>query len=86
MNITLKSVKNLTAIFFAVFVVLFSFANSFAQSDSATLRGTVVDQNGAVIAGAKVTVSNDAKSFKRDTVSDADGSFTIVQLPPKLTK
>lgn len=86
MKITQKSIEFTSKMVVAVLIALFSFANLLAQSDSATLRGTVVDQNGAIIAGAKVTVSNDAKAFKRDVVTNDDGNFTFPQLPPETYK
>lgn len=86
MKITQKSFEFTSKMVVAVLIALFSFANLFAQSDSATLRGTVVDQTGAIIAGAKVTVSNDAKAFKRDVLTNEDGDFTFPQLPPETYK
>jgi uncharacterized membrane protein len=67
----------------AFLTILFVCMNISAQGDGATIRGTVVDQNGAVVAGAKVIVTNEAKAIKRETVTDADGNFTVVLLPPE---
>jgi hypothetical protein len=46
-----------------------------------TIRGRVVDSAGAPVAGAKVTVSNEATGFSRTTRTDAQGLYTLPQLP-----
>lgn len=53
-----------------------------AQSATATLSGTVVDQNGAVVPGATVTIINNATLLKRDSVTNGEGSFTVPLLQP----
>ena len=44
----------------------------FAQAVTGTLLGTVSDSTGAVIAGAKVTVTNQNTGFTRTVKTDAD--------------
>ncbi|MEJ7578391.1 MAG: TonB-dependent receptor [Pyrinomonadaceae bacterium] len=56
--------------------------NASAQSATATLSGTVVDEQGAVVSGANVTVVDAAKSFERSVVTNNEGSFTVTQLSP----
>ncbi len=52
-----------------------------AQSpNTASMNVVVVDQNGAVIPGAKVSVANTATGDARDVVSGSDGSATIPAL------
>jgi len=53
-----------------------------AQSTSATLSGTVEDQNGAVVPGATVTAENKATGLKRQAATNDEGQFTIPLLPP----
>src|SRR5258706_8927552 len=53
-----------------------------AQSATATLSGTVEDQNGAVVPGASVTVSNTATSLERRVTTNDQGYFTVPLLPP----
>jgi hypothetical protein len=48
--------------------------------DTVTITGQVVDQNGAVIPGAQITVTTAATT--RTTASGDDGVFKLVQLPP----
>ncbi len=58
------------------------FAGALAQSASANLSGTVTDQNGAVVPGATVKVSNTATGLQREVTTSGDGSFTVPLLPP----
>ncbi|HKZ79486.1 MAG TPA: carboxypeptidase regulatory-like domain-containing protein [Pyrinomonadaceae bacterium] len=53
-----------------------------AQSATATISGTVEDQNGAVIPGVNITIQNTGTSFERQATSSDAGSFTIPLLPP----
>jgi hypothetical protein len=48
----------------------------------ASLTGTVVDQSGAAISGARVSLSSSAGKDEQATVSDANGKFTFPQLAP----
>jgi hypothetical protein len=61
-----------------VVAVLFSQV-AFAQT--ATLRGQVTDESGAVIPGAKVTLNGPSGAVKR-TVADHDGSYAFAGVPP----
>jgi hypothetical protein len=49
--------------------------------DTATLVGTVSDATGAVVPGAKVTVSNPSRGFTRDVASNAAGEYTAARIP-----
>jgi len=44
------------------------------------LRGTITDQTGAVVPGAKVTVTNAATGVSREAPSQSDGSYEFPQL------
>jgi hypothetical protein len=46
------------------------------------LVGTVSDQNGAVIVGAEVTVSNNATGQERKVITDDGGNFSVPLLAP----
>jgi hypothetical protein len=52
-----------------------------AQSMFATLSGTVMDGNGAVIVGAAVTAKNSASGETRETTTNRDGYFSVTALP-----
>ncbi len=64
----------------AVFAILICFATKAHAQVSATINGTVTDSSGAVIAGATVTLTNDATKEKRDTVSNGAGYFAFPAL------
>src|SRR6266496_338077 len=67
-------------LFGVLFGILVSASVLFAQNAS-SLRGQVVDEHGAVIAGARATiVAADGK--KRSTVANANGEFTIPNVLP----
>jgi hypothetical protein len=52
-----------------------------AQTFRGTILGTVVDQSGAAVPGAKVTASNQATGVTRATTTQDAGTFTIPELP-----
>ena len=57
-------------------------APAFAQSpNNAAIRVVVVDQSGAVVPDAKITVINTATGLTRETVSGPDGSANVGALP-----
>ncbi|HEX9001077.1 MAG TPA: carboxypeptidase regulatory-like domain-containing protein [Blastocatellia bacterium] len=57
---------------------------AFGQSDNTQLSGFVKDSAGSVVAGAKVTIKSETRSFERSATSNAEGYFVITQLPPGL--
>ncbi len=64
-------------------VLLCAFASaSFAQApNTAAMVISVVDQNGAVVAGASITVTDTTTGAERDLTSNGDGSVTVAALP-----
>ncbi len=64
----------------ALFVSLLSAGFAFAQS-TATLQGTITDQSGAALAGAKVTIHNEATGEERTTTTDTSGLYAVPALP-----
>src|SRR6266540_2251032 len=59
-----------------------SLLTGYAQSTSATLSGTVTDAQGALVPGARVTVTNASTGLKREATTSGSGTFTIPLLPP----
>ena len=57
-------------------------ALAFAQVNTATLSGTVVDPQGLAVKGAKVTVTNADTGAEREAVADDAGAYNLVGLPP----
>ena len=68
-----------------VFGVLLAVATAsplLAQSYQGELRGLVTDSSHAVVRGAKVTLTDEAKHVSRATVSDAAGQYIFNQVDP----
>src|SRR5258708_12718760 len=65
-----------------VLVLCFISVAGFAQGTSATIVGTVVDPQKAVVAGAKITAPSTGTGLERSTNSTSTGDFTIPNLPP----
>jgi hypothetical protein len=60
---------------FVIALLLFGSRPLFAQMDTGSILGTVSDQTGAVIAGARVTLTNEGTGISLATVTGADGVF-----------
>jgi Carboxypeptidase regulatory-like domain len=52
-----------------------------AQQATARIVGTITDQQGAVIPGVKVSVTNAATNVTSETVSDRSGFYQVLNLP-----
>src|SRR4029079_13714684 len=50
-------------------------------AETGTIRGSVVDARGAVIPGAKVSITNESTGLTRETVTANDGSYIFANLP-----
>jgi len=57
-------------------------SRGYGQDTTASLSGTVTDQNSAAIPGAKLTLTNLATAFQSNFVSDATGEYTLHNLTP----
>lgn len=66
---------------FCVVVLFVGAFNTFAQTTTSTIEGTVTDQNGAVIAGATVTATGSNLAAERTAVTDSQGNYRLVALP-----
>jgi hypothetical protein len=51
------------------------------SSGNGSISGTVVDQSGAVVAGAQVKLTEENQSLNRQVVSRADGQFSFADIP-----
>ena len=76
--------RSFSRILFACFTVLLctSAAMSQAQSNAADLQGTVRDQQGGLVPNASVSVRNPATNVSRETTTNDDGFYKLVNLPP----
>src|SRR5258708_14447372 len=63
-------------------VLFFAAGPANAQlGNSGSIDGVVKDPSGGVVAGAKVEVSFPVSGFRRETTTDADGSFKFTNVP-----
>jgi hypothetical protein len=65
-----------------VLIFIFSLCGVAQTANTGALTGQVTDPNGAIVAGAQVTATNEATGEKRDVVSLENGAYTIALLPP----
>jgi len=66
------------------FIILCCFFLSLAanaQSNSASISGTVLDSTGAVVPNATVEIHNPVSAFDRSTTTDASGRFSFQNVP-----
>jgi outer membrane receptor protein involved in Fe transport len=63
-----------------IFLLLLGLSQG-SPSEVQTLRGIVQDQTGAVLQGARVTLTDDAGRTVRSVVTDAKGEFLVDRLP-----
>ena len=52
-----------------------------AQGTTGRILGRIADPSGAVIAGVKVKLVNEATSISRDSISTASGDYDFVEIP-----
>ncbi len=62
-------------------VLLMAPVAAYAQADSSSLSGTIMDASGAVVPNAKVTAHNEATGQDRSVTTNGGGSYTIPNLP-----
>src|SRR5712664_4409134 len=58
------------------------FAAAAQAQFKASIQGTVLDSKGGVVAGAKVTVTNQNTGVVRETTASDQGFYRINELPP----
>ena len=68
--------------FLLVAIVLLAVPAAFAQSGSGALSGHVTDASGAALPGVTLTATNDATGSSRTVVTDAEGTYKFLSLPP----
>ena len=66
----------------AMVMLLAASAGLSAQTTGATLLGTIVDDQGAVLPGVTVTVKNTETGWNRVTTTDQRGYYRAAALPP----
>src|SRR5262245_49350523 len=74
--------KLMRAILVFSLVALLVSPTAFAQRITGSISGNVTDAQGAVVSGAKVTVTNEATGLTVTTTSNAQGNFEVQNLQP----
>ncbi len=64
----------------AVLLIVLVIPSAYAQIFG-TVRGTILDPQGAAVSGAKVTLKAHASAFRKMTQSDEAGNFTFPAVP-----
>ncbi len=64
-----------------VAVLLLITTPAWTQSFRGSIRGTVTDPSGSVIAGAKVSAKNIGTGLQREATTGADGGYVLAELP-----
>lgn len=79
----LKSVCIRSLLFAAIVTVCLSLVAPYgsAQSTGGRIRGTVTDPSGGAVAGAKVTLINEATNTSREVVTSATGEYLFLEVP-----
>jgi len=62
-------------------VLAFSVSHSMAQSTGGRIRGTVSDPSGGAVAGASVTLINEATHAVREAQTGANGEYLFLEVP-----
>src|SRR5262245_25611529 len=76
-----KHCSSLTVLFLTLFILHLPSSSAAAQTTTSTIKGTVTDITGAVIAGAEVKVSGTALATERNATTDAEGFYRLPALP-----
>ena len=71
---------------FALLSLLLATSLFWAQTGTSTIRGTITDQSGGVIPGAKVTLTNTETNATRDTQSNETGTYVFDLITPATYK
>src|SRR5436853_2118124 len=74
--------SSIASLFLLISVLVLAAFTAAAQETTGSLRGTVVDPNGAVVAGANVTLTNTATGSSQTKQTSGDGNFAFDKLAP----
>src|SRR5687767_828526 len=68
--------------FFTAFLFCVLLASTASGQATSSLRGKVIDAQGAAIPGVTVQLTNEATGFVRDAFSDVTGAYQFAAVPP----
>jgi hypothetical protein len=75
---------SLCALIYSFAILTFILATSnrlVAQTQTGTISGTATDSTGGALVGANVTITNQGTNASQKTVTDAQGRYSVPQLP-----
>ncbi|HUS18177.1 MAG TPA: TonB-dependent receptor [Terriglobales bacterium] len=75
---------SISKLYQSLFLVFVLGLGAFAQTETGTISGTVTDPSGAVVSGAKVTITAVGTKAARTGTSDSNGRYAITNLQPGL--
>jgi hypothetical protein len=78
------SLLGIAASFCLMFLMNLCSRDASAQNDVGTIVGFVTDQSGAIVPGARVTITNEGTGERRNVTTDAQGHFSVPNLPPAI--
>jgi len=78
----MRKPKRMVALLVAILMAAPSAAIAQTQITTGVIQGTVLDPAGAVVVDAKVEAKNIETNFTRNLMTDSDGRFVFLQLPP----
>ncbi|MDX6288636.1 MAG: hypothetical protein QOH42_435, partial [Blastocatellia bacterium] len=75
-------VSRIALTFGVLMVVVTAAASALGQTGTSTVNGAVTDQQGNVVPGASVTLTNASRNFTRTQRTNDAGRFTFTSVPP----
>ncbi|HEY0100569.1 MAG TPA: TonB-dependent receptor, partial [Pyrinomonadaceae bacterium] len=66
----------------ASLALMASFAFTQSQATSGNIEGRVLDPNGAAVPGVSITATNQQTGFEKTAISDEEGHYRLIMLPP----
>src|SRR4028118_422778 len=80
-----RNINRFVKLFSLTLLIAISATLTFAQEGTSTLRGTVLDPNGAVVPTASVSIANQETGINRRTVTtNESGVYVFTALTPGL--
>jgi Carboxypeptidase regulatory-like domain len=73
--------RSVSLLFGALFLLSFACFTSFGQAGTSTVRGTVTDPQGNVVAGATLTLTDTNKNSSRTATSEDTGAYRFELVP-----
>lgn len=83
---SLELFQKLLQISFIISLLLLLFASISYGQTTASLNGTVKDNNGAIVAGATIKIKSEKTGAERSATTNAEGFFNISEIQPGIYK